>query len=388
MLLGAAVTAGCAVPLAEGVFSLSWPKADGVITQSRNMPGYRAIGVDIGYRYATSGQTYSGGRFRFQFALTARHMRSRDVQSILGRYRVGEPVKIAVNPRNPADSVLEPGPDIDSLVPFALGLFLLLLGLGHIRTDQTEPGLLGGPLPLGRGTAWRRSLPSPGLRWRAWAPSTCTRGSAAFGGPLSRAESSTPTRGPGLTPRRCFGMNTTSITGATFHPGTATRGTPRPSWMWPSMQPNDTRLDALFRLLQSPRPTRRAAPGRRLVGQLRSACLGAARPRSRVGCQAVRRCHGQSERLVLDRSLRMIDHEHFHRAAGGVQLQPELLLQCSKKIRDPRNSTEPSNRRDPPSTKLGIPRRFCPSKRQIEIEFAGESRLIQGPAGSVLTRAP
>jgi len=101
----------------QGVLSLSWPKADGVITQSRNMPVYRSIGVDIGYRYATGGQTYSGGRFRFQFALTERHMRSRDVQSILGRYQVGEHVKVAVNPGNPADSVLEPGPDIDSLIP-------------------------------------------------------------------------------------------------------------------------------------------------------------------------------------------------------------------------------------------------------------------------------
>jgi hypothetical protein len=145
-LMGAAVTAGCAVPLAQGALSLSWPKVDGVITHSRDMPGYRAIGVDIGYRYSKDGTTYTGDRFRFQFVLTARHMWGRDVRSILGRYRVGEPVKIAVNPGNEADSVLEPGPDFDSMIPFGLGLMLLLLGLGEARKHESPRWSL--PLPV------------------------------------------------------------------------------------------------------------------------------------------------------------------------------------------------------------------------------------------------
>jgi hypothetical protein len=41
-------------------------------------------------------------------------------------------VSVAVNPRNPADSVLEPGPDPNSLIPFGLGLILLLLGVGQV----------------------------------------------------------------------------------------------------------------------------------------------------------------------------------------------------------------------------------------------------------------
>jgi uncharacterized protein DUF3592 len=147
-LLGAAVTAGCAVPLAQGVLSLSWPKVDGIITYSRDKPGHRVIGVDIGYRYVTGGETYTGDRFRFQFVLTARKMVSRDVRSILGRYQVGEPVKIAVNPGNPADSVLEPGPDFESMIPFVLGLFLLLLGLGDIRKDERVHETPPWPVPV------------------------------------------------------------------------------------------------------------------------------------------------------------------------------------------------------------------------------------------------
>jgi len=59
---------------------------------------------------------------------------------MLGRYRIGEPVKIAVNPGNPTDSVLEPGPDINSFVSFLMGLGLLLLGLGHLRKYEPVDG--------------------------------------------------------------------------------------------------------------------------------------------------------------------------------------------------------------------------------------------------------
>jgi hypothetical protein len=146
--MGAAMVIGCSVPMVEGVFSLSWPLVDGVITHSRDLPGRRAIGVDIGYRYAVGGRTYTGGRFRFQFWLTSSSMDSRDVQSILGRYRVGEPVKVAVNPRDAADSVLQPGPDFGSVLFGGFGLVLLLLGVGQPSKDK----------PVGLRYGWAKIL--------------------------------------------------------------------------------------------------------------------------------------------------------------------------------------------------------------------------------------
>src|SRR3954470_12100791 len=107
-LLGAAIAVGCAIPLAQGLLSLSWPKVDGVITHSRDLPGYRAIGVDIGYSYAAGGQTYNCNRFRFYVLFTACKMEILGFQPILGRYRVPEPVKVAANPSNLSDSGLEP----------------------------------------------------------------------------------------------------------------------------------------------------------------------------------------------------------------------------------------------------------------------------------------
>lgn len=162
-VLGTAVTVGCAIPLAQGVISLSWPKVDGVITYSRAIPGHRAIGVDIGYRFTTGGQTYTGDRFRFQFLLTARKMRGRDVQSILGRYRVGEPVRIAVSATNPAASVLEPGPDFETMVPFVLGVFLLLLGLADVRKGGSVQASPPWPRPAGPRYGVARFLALGGL---------------------------------------------------------------------------------------------------------------------------------------------------------------------------------------------------------------------------------
>jgi hypothetical protein len=128
---------GSALPLARGFLSLAWPKVNGVVTHSRNAPGSRTIGVDIGYRYTADGRSYEGDRYRFQALTTGVRMRGRDVDMILGRYRVGEPVKVSVNPSDPTDSVLEAGPDAESVIPLILGLILLRFALA--KSVELDP---------------------------------------------------------------------------------------------------------------------------------------------------------------------------------------------------------------------------------------------------------
>jgi hypothetical protein len=135
-IFAAALTVSAGLPLIQGALSLSWPKVDGVVTHSDSLPGLRVMGVDIGYRYTAGGQPQTGNRFRFQFWVTATSMAGRELQSTLGRYRAGEPVKVAVNPRDAADSVLEPGPDFNSMTAFGIGLFLLLLAVGEVPKDD------------------------------------------------------------------------------------------------------------------------------------------------------------------------------------------------------------------------------------------------------------
>jgi hypothetical protein len=139
LLLGLAVAVGSAIPLARGLLSWSWGKVDGVITYSEDKPGYRVRGVDIRYRYSAGGSTYNGDRYRFQFLLLRDRMESRDRELTLGRYRVGERVKVAVNPGDPSDSVLEPGPDLETLLPLGAGLLFILAGSGEVRKDKPAP---------------------------------------------------------------------------------------------------------------------------------------------------------------------------------------------------------------------------------------------------------
>src|SRR5262245_60811049 len=119
---GIVATAGSAVPWAEGVLSLAWSEVDAVIVFSRDKPGHGIIGVGVKYRYTVAGREYTGDRYRFHSILERGHMRGRDVQMALGWYPAGERVELAVNPRDPADSVLEPGPDLANLEPFGAGL--------------------------------------------------------------------------------------------------------------------------------------------------------------------------------------------------------------------------------------------------------------------------
>jgi hypothetical protein len=167
-LLGAALVVGGAVPLLRGALSLSWPKVNGVIAYSEYLRGRRAIGVDIRYQYTTAGRTYTGDRFRFQFWTAARRMYGRDVQSLLGRYRVGERVQVAVNPADAGDSVLEPGMDFGTFIPFGLGLFMLMAGLADTRKDEAAAPPVPWPEPPRRRHRVAKALAGAGaLLWLA-----------------------------------------------------------------------------------------------------------------------------------------------------------------------------------------------------------------------------
>ena len=149
LLLGLGLTVGSVIPLVHGVNSLAWSKADGVITYIGDKPGRRIIGIDVKYRYTAAGRTFTGDRYRFQFFLNGDHMQSRDVQSAIGRYPIGEPVQVAVNPSDPADSVLLPGPDLESLIPLGAGLFYVWPEPAKRgKKEKAQPELnLGPPRP-------------------------------------------------------------------------------------------------------------------------------------------------------------------------------------------------------------------------------------------------
>jgi uncharacterized protein DUF3592 len=126
IVIGAAWLYFSGTQLVMGLWSLAWPTTDGVITYSEPYRAFRTYQVDLRYKYNYHGREYTGDVFRFTFAVD--RMRSRQVDSVQARYRVGEPVQVAVNPWNPAQSVLEPGVDDGSFLWPALGSLILLAG--------------------------------------------------------------------------------------------------------------------------------------------------------------------------------------------------------------------------------------------------------------------
>jgi len=141
VILGVPMLVFPALALLQGTQSLTWPKADGVVTYSQPKNGRRTYRVDLRYRYSYAGTEYTGDDYRFDFSLEFGRVRSREVDAIQARYPVGEPIRVSVKPSSPAHSVMEPGPDLVDLLPLAFGMLLLLFGASTWQSEPAQPKL-------------------------------------------------------------------------------------------------------------------------------------------------------------------------------------------------------------------------------------------------------
>ncbi|MEP7354743.1 MAG: DUF3592 domain-containing protein [Acidobacteriota bacterium] len=128
-----------------GLQSSLWPKAPGVVTYSTAYSYVRIYQIDVRYSYTYQDQQYSGTRYRFRFWLNKD--RTSLVDAVQSRYKIGEAVNVAVNPRDPSDAVLEPGVDTFSFIWPAFGLLLIFGGLIDTRDRATRATV---PLPTHR----------------------------------------------------------------------------------------------------------------------------------------------------------------------------------------------------------------------------------------------
>lgn len=143
LLLGVFSAGTSVVPLARGLYSLAWPMTEGVVLASRSKPGFRISAIDIRYRYNAGGREYTGDRYSFRALLTADRMVGRDVTALVGRYPPGERVQVAVSPTDPSESVIAPGIDVDSLVPFVMGLLFTGAALVKKEKEGEQVGATG-----------------------------------------------------------------------------------------------------------------------------------------------------------------------------------------------------------------------------------------------------
>jgi Protein of unknown function (DUF3592) len=129
MALAGSLTCGGATSLYFGVASSSWPLADATITVSAERYVGRSSVVDIRYVYSVGGREYRGDRWRYSLSMNLTGMRAIDIGAALASYPVGTDLGVAVDPRRPARSVLEPGPQYADLVWIFSGMLIGLVGL-------------------------------------------------------------------------------------------------------------------------------------------------------------------------------------------------------------------------------------------------------------------
>ena len=129
-LLGMAVVANGLRQLLRGRQSESWPTVEGRILDSKVKPpgigdeGWYTLAVR--YRYKVDVRHYEGT----VISLGGSASRDEDVvNAALQRYPAGRTLDVHVNPRDPKDAVLEPGPTRHYLLYILFGVVILAMAL-------------------------------------------------------------------------------------------------------------------------------------------------------------------------------------------------------------------------------------------------------------------
>jgi len=114
----------------QGLASLGWRQTTGLVLRtgiemSSGVRGVVEYSPKVAYRYAVAGQEYENDRISFPkrrgSGEKAYYQRQLD-----GRYPVGQPCTVYYNPRDPAESCLEPGMNVFFLVMIGTVSALLL----------------------------------------------------------------------------------------------------------------------------------------------------------------------------------------------------------------------------------------------------------------------
>lgn len=139
-LLGVFIILFSGVPLIFGLWSYTWPQADGVVTYSKPYY-YRGFGhvVDLHYKYNYQGREYAGDRYRYRFVME--RAEGHEVDNVHGRYPLGEKLRVTVNPGHPSQSVLEAGVELRDLIwpPLGLLFFFAAFRIDRKRQPAVQP---------------------------------------------------------------------------------------------------------------------------------------------------------------------------------------------------------------------------------------------------------
>lgn len=160
--VGAALTIFWIIPsINRAIASKSWDKTPCTVVSSRvksHSGKSTTYSVDILYRYEVAGKEYKSNRYNSMGGSSS----GRDgKQKVVARYPAGSKAVCYVNPKNPQESVLEPGLGwwgFLALIPllfFAVGVFIIIITLKSpsVSTVSASPAAAyprspGGPVAL------------------------------------------------------------------------------------------------------------------------------------------------------------------------------------------------------------------------------------------------
>lgn len=104
------LTAGIGSGFYRSLASQHWPKVTAHITSSQVNTGTSNAGTwwapSVGYEYEIAGKTYASSTIRY---LMPHFYQESPAADVTIPYQTGSDVRVAYNPRNPGESVLEPG---------------------------------------------------------------------------------------------------------------------------------------------------------------------------------------------------------------------------------------------------------------------------------------
>lgn len=129
--------------LIDGYASPGWPKAEGVITESRiahtgsGSKGHKAV---ITYFYAVEGEQFASDRILFGMSSYRTMFKSgrQRAHEWLEKYPVNRRVTVAYRPTDPGQSTLNTGAHYTAWIAPGMGLLFLATGILVMRTAKQE----------------------------------------------------------------------------------------------------------------------------------------------------------------------------------------------------------------------------------------------------------
>ena len=123
----------------EGLIRKSWPTTQGIILTAKTETDTLYTDqkhVRLTYKYHVDGKQYMGKNIKADEGLP--HKPEKAEELLRTTYRVSQPVTVYYKSKNPAVSVLEPGPEVYHYILSGLGIFFLYMGASIIYGSITD----------------------------------------------------------------------------------------------------------------------------------------------------------------------------------------------------------------------------------------------------------